>query len=277
MGFAQKAVGVAGAVVLLAAANAAGATSLTFTFDKVGNINALGNNATNAQIQTYMNAVLAAYGYGTIAVTGAKASNSYTGEGYVVGTQNLPNGTVTPRTLANTDGGVYHANPKDTFIMNNNPIDRIVMTFSGLDIYSVKFDLQIFPDGTCPNPTSGNANTNKGCTSTSSAHWPDFKFEADDTLEQTWLGVLPSAGPYLYSPNHKNVGNGETAPQLLTTSGLIEVDDVHKLEFIDWPATIGIDNLTIEFGRIPEPATLGVMALGLAGLGFARRWKSISA
>jgi hypothetical protein len=46
------------------------------------------------------------------------------------------------------------------------------------------------------------------------------------------------------------------------------------MSFIDWPATIGIDNLVVGFAPptpAPEPATLGLFAFGVAGLGFIRR------
>src|SRR5712691_2409395 len=59
------------------------------------------------------------------------------------------NGSVS-LTLATSDGTTQHLNTKDTFIDNVSSSTAISMTFSGLKIYSVSFDYEIFPDGTCP-------------------------------------------------------------------------------------------------------------------------------
>jgi len=59
------------------------------------------------------------------------------------------------------------------------------------------------------------------------------------------------------------------------------VGGVNKLTFVDWPAEIGIDNLTITgcagrggcrlvpFNNVPEPSTLPLVALALATLSMA--------
>jgi hypothetical protein len=74
---------------------------------------------------------------------------------------------------------------------------------------------------------------------------------------------------------------GETAPQLLTTSGEIDLGGiaVTSIEFVDWLAAIGIDNLTLteapptQHGTppVPAPPALSLFVLGLGGLGDMRR------
>ena len=133
-------------------------------------------------------------------------------------------------------------------------------------IYSASFDYEIFPDGTCPN---GNINCG--------SNWPDFKFDAGATQIFATQGVMPSSSQHSPASGYNGT---ETAPQYLGVSGTWNfTNGVTKLSFIDWPATIGIDNLVVGFtpptpGQTtlaPEPATLGLFAFGLAGLGFIHR------
>jgi hypothetical protein len=49
---------------------------------------------------------------------------------------------------------------------------------------------------------------------------------------------------------------------------------VEKTIFIsgdDLGDTVSLDRFTQRFSQVPEPATLGLMGIGLAGLGFAKR------
>jgi hypothetical protein len=68
----------------------------------------------------------------------------------------------------------------------------------------------------------------------------------------------------------------ETAPQAMgVISFTVATALVNpKLSFIDWPATIGIDNLklTTPGGSVPEPMTLTLIGLGMAGLRYRRRF-----
>lgn len=218
------------------------------------NFNSLANGANNGSVQSYMNGVLGAGR--SVIVTGSQASNSYNGDGHVVG----PGTGSISLTLGTSDGTTQHLNTKDTFIDNVSSSTEISMTFSGLKIYSVSFDYEIFPDGTCP--------TGKNCGS----NYPDFTFDANGALVFKTLAVMPGnpLDPYTRSPASGASGT-ELAPQFLGQSGTwVFPNGVTKLEFIDWPATIGIDNLKVTT-TTPEPGTMTLIGVGMLGLGGLRR------
>jgi hypothetical protein len=226
---------------------AAKATTITFNF------NTLANGAGDSSVQSYMNGVLAGTGGGTVTVTGAQASNTYTGDGHVVGP--ITNNGVKSDTLATLGG---------TFIDNVSSSSEIDMTFNNLKIYSVSFDYEIFPDGTCP--------TGNKCGS----NWPDFTFKAGGNQIFETLAVMPGnpGAPYTHSPA-SGVSHTELAPQFLGQSGTFSFPNgVSTLNFVDWPATIAIDNLVISKTPptpIPEPGTMLLFATGLAGLSGLKR------
>jgi hypothetical protein len=87
------------------------------------------------------------------------------------------------------------------------------------------------------------------------------------------MAVMPGnpGAPYLHSP--ASGGSTELAPQFLGQSGTwFFPTGVTYLEFMDWPATVGIDNLTI---NVPEPGSLLLFAGGfLIFLAVARRRKA---
>jgi hypothetical protein len=224
--------------------------------------NGLPGNASNAQVQSYLNAQL---GAGFVTVSGAAGGNGYTGEGHVVG----PGGQ--SQTLGTLDGGNFIVNDRD------NGSSMITMTFAQ-PITGVKFDFQIFPNSDALNGLVNDP-----------SHFPDFTFKANPNGQLTTMlyavGVLPGAvNPLtgatteLHSPNSGN-GANELAPQLLVTGmpGFSFPGGVTVLQFIDWPPRIGIDNLQLTFAGPPpvaapvaEPSSLLIACATASMLGVAQ-------
>jgi hypothetical protein len=212
----------AGMMAAAAMTSPATAGSVTFAYGS------LSNNATDTQIQNYMNTQLGSNG--SVTVTGAIGSNSYNADDHVTGpvtvTGSFPHSTTTysSHTLANMDTA-----GNGTFIMNNsegNPASNdILMSFKGLDITSVSFDLEIFPDDTCTQLSGSGSN----CGGRGNPNQPDLKLLANGTLVEEWLAQTPDgsgsshgidASPFPDSPASHN---GETAPQLLGSSGVLNL------------------------------------------------------
>ena len=121
------------------------------------------------------------------------------------------------------------------------------------------------------------------------SNWPDFTFQANGVTFFSALATIPATTP--------------KDPQAIGTTGVIDLTSLSgggatTLTFIDWPSTIGIDNLSTSgcvygSGRfngvkpycdrppsgdtpLPEPATLGLLALGLGVMGWMRRGRRLS-
>lgn len=250
------------------------ADTFTFSFDTLaaGKLSQGGGNTATSSIQGYMQSQLQSGQ--TVTVTGGVADKYYTGEGFVVGPGSDKN-HMTSLTLGNTNGATTVSSNStvnstyDTFIANtddnsNQISSQIVMKFSGLTINgTVSFDYEIFPDGT--------------------GQTPDLIFAAGPTGNTstifTMLGVTPGSSPLNTDVSDKS--NNERNKQLIGHwSG--SITNATELDFIDWPATIGIDNLVITTGDnsttppqlTPEPGSfvlLGTLVSGVFVLARKRR------
>ncbi len=251
---------------LLLAAAPASATLITFDF------NALGDSNNNTKVQKYMNDVLAlSHPGGTVTVTGSQAEKNYNAEDRVTGP--VSGNKVNSETLGSSDLGVHHTGNLDAFLVNIESSDRIVLNFS-FPVYSAMFDLEIFPDGTC-------SRVNANCLPTM-ANWPDFTFKADGVTQFRTLAIEPGqSGTYAHAPE-SGPNLNEPSPQYLGVSGLWTFPaGVTKLEFVDWPRMIGIDNLVLNDGPpqdpptnppvVPEPGSLVLLGGGIAAAGLRRR------
>jgi len=270
--------------LLLGTGVCAHAAPVTFNFNT---LNAGDNNAT---VQSYMQGVLnSVYGAGkvTVTVTGALADKgavqtpgtlSWNGDGHTVGGNS---GTPPSITLGNSDsctGNGCTAGAADTYIRNNSHVpglsgdptsDVITMTFSGAGFTgftNAGFDWEIFPDGSCT------AKDGVNCGGAGNTNLPDFTFTAGATQSTTATvfsasGVVPgTGGTYSNSPL-----GAETAPQAIGT-GSWAFASASAFQFQDWPATIGIDNLTFTPpSSVPEPGSVALLVTTVVGCYFLRR------
>ena len=246
------------------------------------------NTNNSLAVTNYMNSLLGTAGH--VTVTGATASGSptnagYSGEGYVVCTS----ATVKSNCISDTLATEY----KTPFLMTNssapyNSDNSINMAFTGgIQVSSVTFAFEIFPDNTCPDADT--------C-----ATMPDFTFTMTNTNgltvdESCTVSALePGSAPTTTGPlgcatgtiaslvggpggsANTNSANSasEASAQYLGTMTLSFASVTNPtLHFQDWPATIGIANLTIGTPptKVPEPSSLAMLASGLIGIGIARR------
>jgi hypothetical protein len=238
---------------------------------------------TDSSIQTLINNTYLTGTGLSVTLTGAESSTApcpssdcnggtgntanYAGDGHVISNVSTNNISYT---LANKDGS--------TFIINNNlssSYNYINMAFSlpaGDTITGVSFDYEVFPDINCPDTNGNDCGHND-------AYLPGISLTTvgggGGTAVWSASAVTPTS-PINNSPD----SNTELAPQLLgsaSVTGLSTTD----LDFLDWPAEIGIDNIKITVSTppsVPEPSSvflLGTAFLGV-GLSLRRRFSKLS-
>jgi PEP-CTERM motif len=107
---------------------------------------------------------------------------------------------------------------------------------------------------------------------------------ANGSQVEQWFGLTPGSGQnsngipassYTHSPDSGHY-DSESAPQLLGSSGLLILPaNTTTLDFQDWPATIAINDLVINFTgdppTVPEPGTVALLGSAFLGLGLFRR------
>ncbi|HZZ78388.1 MAG TPA: PEP-CTERM sorting domain-containing protein [Gemmataceae bacterium] len=194
------------------------------------------DHSSGQTVPQYLNSVLG----GVASISGYYAwGNGYAGEGYVVG-----------KTLADGVGDYLRTD-------QSGDGRAFTITFSQ-PIYGISFAFEIFPDANAPT------------SSVPMSQWPDFTFNAysgSDLVEHFYTqGQIPSGS----SANNTH----ETAPQLLSSASFTFPNGVTRLDFIDWPPTIGIDDVSLNFdppSSVPEPATFVLFATMLGGLGVCLR------
>jgi PEP-CTERM motif len=288
-----------GLLLITVAAIPAFGTTFTFNFNSLtGYSSSAGNQAASiaSQLTTQLQTVCPTCSVvATGGSTAAVIDKTYTGEGYTVGPTS--GGSVMPETLGDTPGTatIYNtaaqstaANPSGTglagagafgnsqysysqlhtqgytnqFLSNTNDsssqlANEISFQFKGLTITGASFNFEAFP----------------------SASGSGFEFEAGNNTNGTDSvifsqgGVTPSGSGSDGSSTRSTNDNPETNAQYIGSwsdiSGGTGPLSATELDFVDWPPTIGIDNLTITFtdapSGVPEPGSVALLGTAVLG------------
>jgi hypothetical protein len=264
-------------VVLLLGSAASARASWTATFDKGSIITGVTPNDgsdSSSVIAQYLASVVGCSGCVTVSA-GAAVAQQYNADGHVVGTagsltlgnsNGAMNNTVAPGSYtgaflndyyisnlsAGATGGVPHYQLSQGIVITFTKGYSLTGTFS--------FDYQIMPDGTCTQ-----LNTTNCGAALSGGHYanqPDLIFIAtggSTNINTTFWGVTPGTtnGATTTSPLSAN----ELSPQAIGTSGNFLLTGATQLQFNDWPAAIGVDNMKLV---TPEPAGQVFLLAGLA-------------
>ncbi|MGC2416022.1 MAG: PEP-CTERM sorting domain-containing protein [Stellaceae bacterium] len=238
--------GVAVAALLCLAVSSPGRAdfvSADFTVD----FNSLANNANDTAIGNLLTTAFDAAGYtGTVTVSGALASNTWTADGHVVGPKSGSN--YTSSTLAQKDPAGH-----GTFIQNDSlgvagPVSNaIVMSFSApINLSSISFDYEIFPDATCPSLSScgGSGNPNLPNISVTDTKNRNFKLsEAGTTTVATKqiTGIASTAGI--------NVGDAVTGTGIPAGTTVATVVDSHTITLSKTATATGTTSATYTFTK----------------------------
>ena len=242
-------------LVLLGSAGSARADYM-FNFNSLAAFTgSSGNNDT--AIADYMDGVLGgscATHLNCVTVTGAVTNQSYNGENHVVG----PNGV--SLTLGDSNGATSNSSKTpgaaDTFIStiedgtSRQISTEITITFSqGIVLNGpISFDYEIFPDNGCQSKSN--------CPTT-----PDFKFAVNGGTPTLLAdGVFPSATGTDGSSTKSPLGTELSSQYIGVYSRTLT--NVTELQFIDWPAAIGVDNLDVSTST-PEPRGVALLLGGL--------------
>jgi len=280
-----------GLLLVAGAALPAFGTTFTFNFNSLtGYSSSAGNQASSiaSQLTTQLQTVCPSCTVTATSGAAAVIDKTYTGEGYVVGPTS--GGNMMPETLGDTPGptaGVNNPNVSGDVITSNSQYSystlhsegftnqflantndssnqlasEISFQFSGLTITGASFNFEAFP-----------SNSGAG-----------FEFEAGkntngaDALIYSQNGVKPCgtvngcggapAGTDGSSTVSSNNSPETNAQYIGNWSGSFAAST--ELDFVDWPPTIGVDNLTITFSTppsgVPEPGSF--VLLGTAALG----------
>ena len=285
-----------GLLLLAGAAIPAFGTTFTFNFNSLtGYSSSAGDQESSiaSQLTTQLQTVCPSCTITATSGAAAVIDKTYTGEGYVVGPTSGDH--FMPETLGDTPGPTAGVNNPDVsgdaiasnsqysystlhnegftnqFLSNTNDssnqlASEISFQFSGLTISGASFNFEAFP-----------SNAGAG-----------FEFEAGkntngtDTLIYSQNGVKPCGtvngcggapagtdGSSTVSSNNNPETNVQYIGSWSDISGGTGPLSATELDFVDWPPTIGIDNLTITFSTppsgVPEPGSF--VLLGTAALG----------